>query len=117
MCFTRQSLMHYRNDAFTKNGKDTLVARNEEGLHFGQRIKFSVGDVEGINHFYNCKERISKPNYKGLFKDYSGNKRKKTTSSAAATRQMSEETKQRLETILKRFNNMIYDWQQQKQNY
>ena len=110
--------MHYRNDAFTNNGKDTLVAKDEKGLHFGQRIKFSIGDVEGINHLYECKERIAKPNYKGLFKDYSGVKKKKTISSsiaAAPGEQLSAETRRRLETIMKRFNNMIYDWQQQQQ--
>ena len=99
--------MHYRNDAFTRNGKDTLVAKEEEGLNFGQRIKFSVGDVNGINHFYDCQARISKPNYRGLFKDYSG---KKKTSAG----HLSSETEKRLETLLNRFQNEVYDWQQQK---
>jgi len=64
--------MHYRNDAFSKNGFDTLVARDESNLKFGQRIKFSVGDVEGINNAYTCSKEISAPNYTGLYKDYSG---------------------------------------------
>ena len=110
--------MHYRNDAFTKNGKDTLVAKGEKGLHFGQRIKFSIGDVNGINHLYGCKDRLSKPNYKGLFKDYSGKKNKKTASTTAVDEgKLSAETKRRLQTILKGFNNMIYDWKQQQRNY
>ena len=62
--------MHYRNDAFTKNGFDTIVAKNEPNLKFGQRIKFSVGDVQEINRLYNCHMKGN--TYKGLFKDYSG---------------------------------------------
>jgi len=68
------SVMHYRNDAFTKNGKDTLVAKGEEDLKFGQRMKFSIGDVKGINNFYNCVKYQDQPNYTNLFKDYSGQK-------------------------------------------
>lgn len=68
------SVMHYRNDAFTKNGKDTLIAKDEPDLTFGQRIKFSVGDIKEINELYKCKKYLINPNYHGLYKDYSGQK-------------------------------------------
>ena len=70
--------MHYRNDAFTNNGKDTLVVKGEKDLKFGQRIKFSVGDVQNINREYGCD--TPKDAYVGLYKIYSGKlaeKRKK----------------------------------------
>lgn len=66
------SVMHYRNDAFTKNGKDTLSALSDEDLKFGQRIKWSVGDVKQINRLYNCKVP---PKYDNLFKDMPGETR------------------------------------------
>lgn len=100
------SVMHYRNDAFTKNGKDTLIAKDEESLHFGQRIKFSVGDIQGINRFYDCKEKLERPNIKGLFKDYSGSKDAKM-----------QEVKRRLKTVIKninRFRDRFYDVRQQR---
>ena len=62
--------MHYRNDAFTKNGADTLASIDEPTLQFGQRVKFSVGDIKGINTLYNCKAELRNPHYGGLFKDY-----------------------------------------------
>ena len=60
--------MHYRNDAFTNNGKDTIVAKNDPSLKFGQRIKFSVGDVEEINRLYGCSDQND--NYIGLYKTF-----------------------------------------------
>ena len=60
--------MHYRNDAFTNNGKDTIVAKNDTSLKFGQRIKFSVGDVEEINRLYGCSDQND--NYIGLYKTF-----------------------------------------------
>jgi len=61
------SVMHYRNDAFTKNGEDTIVAKNDHDLHFGQREKFSMGDVDEINRKYNCNIQAD---YKGLYHNY-----------------------------------------------
>lgn len=49
------SLMHYGNDAFSRNGKETLVARNDPNLTFGQRIMFTQGDTDQINKLYNCR--------------------------------------------------------------
>ena len=46
--------MHYRNNAFSKNGKPTLIARGNPSLKFGQRKFFSQGDVHQINTLYQC---------------------------------------------------------------
>eukprot|EP00794_Sanderia_malayensis_P014080 gene14080-15549_t len=54
------SVMHYRNTAFSRNGEPTLIARNNPGLHFGQREMFSVGDITQINRLYNCYSPTSK---------------------------------------------------------
>lgn len=67
------SVMHYRNDAFTKNGDDTLIAQDEPSLKFGQRIKFSEGDIKEINLLYKCPQKDGE--YNGLFKSYSGQKK------------------------------------------
>lgn len=67
--FDFMSVLLYRNDAFTNNGEDTLEALANPQLEFGQRIKFSVGDVKEINRLYNCKKEQKDPNYKGLFKE------------------------------------------------
>ncbi|XP_066926859.1 zinc metalloproteinase nas-4-like [Clytia hemisphaerica] len=91
------SLMHYRNDAFTMNGKDTLIAKGDESLKFGQRIKFSVGDVRGINRFYQCHAYLDTPNYNGLFKDYSG------------VKDEHKEKEKRLENVLNKFRDRFYD--------
>ncbi|XP_065682607.1 zinc metalloproteinase nas-4 isoform X1 [Hydra vulgaris] len=48
------SVMHYSNDAFSKNGKDTLVAKVDQGLKFGQRTQLSHLDVQQINRLYPC---------------------------------------------------------------
>nr|XP_012563410.1 unnamed protein product [Hydra vulgaris] len=69
------SVMHYRGDAFTKNGKNTIVPRYPEpsdNFQFGQRVKFSEGDITQIVRFYDC--RVTKESYAGLFHDYSGYK-------------------------------------------
>ena len=97
--------MHYRNDAFTKNGKDTLIAKGDQSLNFGQRIKFSVGDVRGINRFYQCKEYLHKPNYNGLFKDYSG------------VKDAHQKEEKRLQSVLNQFRDRFYDWKMRRGYY
>lgn len=47
------SVMHYAEDAFTKNGNKTIVPK-KEGVIIGQREGFSLGDVEKIRRAYNC---------------------------------------------------------------
>ena len=68
--FNFASVLLYRNDAFTKNGGDTLTALEEPDLEFGQRVKFSVGDVKEINNLYHCTQYTKDPNYRGLFREY-----------------------------------------------
>jgi len=66
------SLMHYRNNAFSKNGAATLVARNDPSLQFGQRVMFSIGDIEQINRLYKClksKRHDQPPAKVRLFQD------------------------------------------------
>ena len=46
--------MHYSNDAFSANGKATLVAKVDGDLKFGQRIQLSHLDVQQINQLYPC---------------------------------------------------------------
>ena len=67
--------MHYRSDAFTKNGRDTIVPRYPEpsnNFQFGQRVKFSEGDVTQIVRFYSC--HVTKDAFSDLFQDYAGYK-------------------------------------------
>lgn len=49
--------MHYRNTAFSKNGKPTLQSKHFPGLKFGQRKMFSQGDIDQINKLYSCNSR------------------------------------------------------------
>ena len=54
------SIMHYRSNAFTKNGKDTIVVKDtvtfekEGSPSMGQRDHLSAGDVATINRLYKC---------------------------------------------------------------
>jgi len=68
MDFNFASIMLYRNDAFSKNGKDTITSVDEPKLKFGQRKEFSAGDVEEINTLYKCTDYLKNPNYHGLIK-------------------------------------------------
>jgi len=75
--FNFASILLYRNDAFTKNGQDTIASLEQPELKFGQRTKFSVGDVKEINHLYKCQKQLDKPNFHGLYKEYHTESRKK----------------------------------------
>ena len=54
------SIMHYRADAFSKNGKDTIEVKNQHVYNdqgeprIGQREHLSDGDITTINKLYNC---------------------------------------------------------------
>jgi hypothetical protein len=50
------SIMHYKTDAFSKNGKDTMepVKELQEGEEIGQRVGASEKDVEQIRRMYKC---------------------------------------------------------------
>ncbi len=45
------SIMHYSEDAFSKNGKPTLVPR-VTGVKIGQRTHLSAGDIASVNALY-----------------------------------------------------------------
>lgn len=48
--------MHYDRMAFTKNGKPTIVAIDNENMEFGTpEGRFSARDVVKINALYDCK--------------------------------------------------------------
>lgn len=49
------SVMHYEKNAFSKNGKNTIVPRNRRFTKVvGQRNSMSWGDVKRINNMYRC---------------------------------------------------------------
>lgn len=50
------SVMHYKSNAFSKNGKPTLLALKStpDVNKMGQRIGFSTGDIKKINVMYKC---------------------------------------------------------------
>ena len=52
------SLMHYKTDAFSWNGEDTMepVGELEEGVVIGQREGASDKDVQQIRRMYGCEE-------------------------------------------------------------
>lgn len=53
------SIMHYSEYAFSKNGKPTLVPRME-GVHIGQRTHLSAGDIMSVNAIYahGCRANV-----------------------------------------------------------
>ncbi|XP_040892202.1 high choriolytic enzyme 2-like [Toxotes jaculatrix] len=48
------SVMHYSNLAFSKNGQPTIVAKSNPNLIFGQATYMSSNDVARINKLYQC---------------------------------------------------------------
>lgn len=75
--FNFASIMMYPNKAFSKNGNDTIDAIGDRELRFGQRERFSIGDVREINELYNCERYLKRPFYAGLYGNYEGNERRK----------------------------------------
>lgn len=50
------SIMHYGSRAASKNGKRTIVPKDEANLEdIGQRAQLSDGDIKRINTKYKCK--------------------------------------------------------------
>ncbi|KAH8267481.1 hypothetical protein KR018_007248 [Drosophila ironensis] len=48
------SVMHYVPNAFTKNGKPTIVPLKDGGFQMGQRITMSEIDIRKLNKMYKC---------------------------------------------------------------
>ncbi|VVC39196.1 Astacin-like metallopeptidase domain,Peptidase, metallopeptidase,Peptidase M12A,Metallopeptidase [Cinara cedri] len=48
------SVMHYPRYAFSKNGKETIVAKHDTSMKLGQRAGATVNDLRKINAMYNC---------------------------------------------------------------
>ncbi|XP_041647456.1 high choriolytic enzyme 2-like [Cheilinus undulatus] len=48
------SVMHYSNFAFSKNGQPTIVAKDDPNRVFGQATRMSQNDIDRINRLYNC---------------------------------------------------------------
>uniref|UniRef100_A0A3B5KSE9 Metalloendopeptidase n=1 Tax=Xiphophorus couchianus TaxID=32473 RepID=A0A3B5KSE9_9TELE len=49
-----KSVMQYSNDAFSKNGKPTIVAKRDPKMKFGDAKKLSVNDIARVNRLYKC---------------------------------------------------------------
>ncbi|XP_072236050.1 high choriolytic enzyme 1-like [Leuresthes tenuis] len=49
-----KSIMEYSNDAFSKNGKPTIIAKCDPNLKFGHATKMSSNDILRINRLYRC---------------------------------------------------------------
>ncbi len=49
-----QSLMHYGNTYFSKNGMDTIRSITNPSLKLGQRNGFSQLDIDEVNDLYDC---------------------------------------------------------------
>ena len=56
--YDKQSIMHYGNFAFSKNGGKTITSLSNPTEVMGQRIKFSKIDIQQLNKYYNCKGKM-----------------------------------------------------------
>ncbi|XP_020483862.2 high choriolytic enzyme 2-like isoform X1 [Labrus bergylta] len=50
------SVMHYSNYAFSRNGQPTIIAKDDPKRLFGQATKMSQNDIDRVNKLYNCCE-------------------------------------------------------------
>ncbi|KAM9367052.1 hatching enzyme 1.2-like [Symphorus nematophorus] len=50
------SVMHYSKYAFSKNGKPTIIAKNNSTLSFGLARQMSRNDIIRVNRLYRCCE-------------------------------------------------------------
>ncbi|KAM4593439.1 high choriolytic enzyme 1-like [Odontesthes bonariensis] len=48
------SIMEYSNDAFSKNGQPTIIAKSNPNLQFGHATKMSSNDILRVNRLYEC---------------------------------------------------------------
>ena len=46
------SIMHYSNKAFSKNGRKTIIYRRDPSKKLGQRVKLSPIDIKQLNKLY-----------------------------------------------------------------
>ncbi|XP_027869882.1 low choriolytic enzyme-like [Xiphophorus couchianus] len=51
------SVMQYPNDAFSKNGKPTIVAKSDPKMKFGHAAQLSVNDIIRVNKLYKCSNK------------------------------------------------------------
>ena len=49
-----QSIMHYGNTFFSKNGKPTIQSITQKDLTLGQSVGFTQLDIDEINKLYDC---------------------------------------------------------------
>ncbi|XP_074653359.1 uncharacterized protein LOC141907576 [Tubulanus polymorphus] len=56
LTYDYDSIMHYGNHAFSKNGKPTIQAIGDPNKQLGQRTKLSPLDIAGLNKLYNCEK-------------------------------------------------------------
>ncbi|KAM9366932.1 hatching enzyme 1.2-like isoform 2-T2 [Symphorus nematophorus] len=49
------SVMHYSNFAFSKNGKPTIIAKSDPDLSFGRAKQMSANDIARVNKLYRCR--------------------------------------------------------------
>lgn len=60
-----QSIMHYSNKEFSKNGADTIQAISDPSMQLGNVNSLSAVDVLQINLLYNCPEALKQGTHKG----------------------------------------------------
>lgn len=49
-----ESVMHYRRNAFSKNGLPTIEAKSNPNRNFGNARQMSANDIERVNKLYRC---------------------------------------------------------------
>ena len=62
------SLMHYDNQAFSKNGDNTLQSISDPNRPLGNMDDFSVIDIKQLLRYYPCKPWDKKPPSNGDIK-------------------------------------------------
>lgn len=49
-------MLHYSQNAFSKNGQPTIQAKSSTSDKMGQREGFSKKDIEKVNKMYKCQQ-------------------------------------------------------------
>jgi len=57
MKYDPDSIMHYSNKAFTKNGQDTITYKMDTKKTLGQRDRLSKTDIAQLNKLYRCQKK------------------------------------------------------------